>query len=51
MARQGTEASALERGRDAYAARAWVDAHDLLESADESEPLAPPDLALLATAA
>jgi ATP/maltotriose-dependent transcriptional regulator MalT len=51
MALQGKAASALERGRDAYAARAWVDAHALLRRADESEPLAPPDLALLATAA
>jgi DNA-binding CsgD family transcriptional regulator len=51
MARQGNAASALERGRDAYAARAWADAHALLRGADESAPLAPPDLALLATAA
>jgi len=51
MARQGKAASALERGRDAYASRAWVDAHALLQEADESEPLAPPDLDLLATAA
>src|SRR6266700_2446992 len=51
MARQGNAVSALERGRDAYAARAWADAHALLSRADESEPLAPPDLALLATAA
>jgi DNA-binding NarL/FixJ family response regulator len=51
MARQGKAASALERARDAYAARAWVDAHALLQQADESEPLAPSDLSLLATAA
>jgi ATP/maltotriose-dependent transcriptional regulator MalT len=50
MAPQGKVASALERGRDAYAARAWVDAHALLQRADESEPLTPPDLSLLATA-
>ncbi|HJQ75297.1 MAG TPA: LuxR C-terminal-related transcriptional regulator [Gaiellaceae bacterium] len=50
MAPQRT-ASALERGRAAYAARAWVDAHALLRSADESEQLGAPDLALLATAA
>ena len=50
MASQGKVASALERGRDAYAARAWVDAHALLQRADESEPLAPPDLTLLAIA-
>ncbi len=51
MARQGEVASALERGRNAYAARAWVDAHALLQQADGSEPLGPSDLALLATAA
>jgi ATP/maltotriose-dependent transcriptional regulator MalT len=51
MALQGKAASALERGRDAYRARAWVDAYALLGSADESEPLAPADLGLLATAA
>ena len=43
--------SALERGRDAYAVRAWAEAHALLRDADESEPLAPADLDLLATAA
>src|SRR5690242_13679063 len=51
MARQGTAASPLERGRDAYAARAWADAYALLGRADKSEPLAPADLELLATAA
>jgi ATP/maltotriose-dependent transcriptional regulator MalT len=51
MARQGNAASALERGRDAYAARAWADAHALLCTADESEPLGASDLGLLATAA
>jgi ATP/maltotriose-dependent transcriptional regulator MalT len=51
MARQGNAARALERGRDAYAARAWTDAHLLLRRADSAEPLAPADLALLATAA
>ncbi|HJQ49376.1 MAG TPA: LuxR C-terminal-related transcriptional regulator [Gaiellaceae bacterium] len=50
MALQGKAASALERGRHAYAARAWADAHAQLRRADEAEPLAPPDLALLATA-
>jgi ATP/maltotriose-dependent transcriptional regulator MalT len=47
---QGNVASELERGRDAYAARAWVEAHALLRQADESEPLGAPDLSLLATA-
>jgi ATP/maltotriose-dependent transcriptional regulator MalT len=51
MAPQGKSGSALERGRDAYAARAWVDAHALLQNADDEEPLEPPDLGLLATAA
>src|SRR6185437_4071139 len=50
MALQGKAARALERGRHAYAARAWADAHAQLRRADEAEPLAPPDLALLATA-
>src|SRR5437773_4046634 len=51
MARTGDAAGALERGRDAYAARAWGDAYALLQRADELEALAPPDLGLLATAA
>jgi ATP/maltotriose-dependent transcriptional regulator MalT len=51
MAPQGKSGSALERGRDAYASWAWSDAHALLRRADEAEPLAPPDLGLLATAA
>ena len=51
MARQGKAVSALVRGRDAYAARAWGDAHALLSRADESDPLVPADLELLATAA
>lgn len=51
MARQGKSAGALERGRDAYAARAWADAHELLQGADESDPLSASDLHLLATAA
>ena len=51
MARQGNATRALERGRDAYASRAWADAHAFLSAADDSEPLAPPDLELLATAA
>src|SRR5262249_26256182 len=51
MARQGKSAGALERGRDAYAGRGWAAAPPLLRQADEAEPLAPPDLGLLATAA
>jgi ATP/maltotriose-dependent transcriptional regulator MalT len=51
MAPQGKSASALERGRDAYRARAWSDAYALLRRADGAEALSPPDLGLLATAA
>ena len=51
MARTGEAGGALQRGRDAYAARAWGDAYALLRRADESESLAPQDLGLLATAA
>ncbi len=51
MARTGEAGGALQRGRDAYAARAWGDAYALLQRADELESLAPPDLGLLATAA
>jgi ATP/maltotriose-dependent transcriptional regulator MalT len=51
MARTREAAGALERGRDAYTARAWRDAYALLKRADEFEPLGPPDLGLLATAA
>jgi ATP/maltotriose-dependent transcriptional regulator MalT len=51
MARTREAAGALQQGRDAYAARAWADAYALLQRADESEALAPPDLGLLATAA
>ena len=51
MARAGEAGGALERARDAYAARAWGDAYALLQRADELESLAPADLGLLATAA
>jgi hypothetical protein len=40
----------LERGREAYAGRAWRDAHAHLSSADESAPLLAGDLELFATA-
>jgi ATP/maltotriose-dependent transcriptional regulator MalT len=50
MAQPGEAASALERGRDAYASRAWGDARALLQQADAADPLAPADLTLLATA-
>ena len=41
----------LERGRDAYANRAWLEAHDCLAHAHEQKPLDAPDLDLLATTA
>jgi DNA-binding CsgD family transcriptional regulator len=41
----------LERGRDAYANRVWLEAHDCLAHAHEQEPLDAPDLELLATTA
>ena len=40
-----------ERGREAYAAEAWQAAYDLLAAADQSDPLPPDELELLATAA
>jgi DNA-binding NarL/FixJ family response regulator len=51
MSGQANPAAALERGRSAYADRAWTNAYESLASADASEPLAPADLELLATAA
>jgi DNA-binding CsgD family transcriptional regulator len=41
----------LEQGREAYARRAWLEAHDLLTSAHERVALEGPDLELLATCA
>jgi DNA-binding NarL/FixJ family response regulator len=41
----------LERGRAAYARRAWAEAHESLACADTASPLAPDDVGLLATAA
>lgn len=43
-----TEATPLDRGRDAAASGAWQDAYDLLTQADARAPLLGPDLALLA---
>jgi len=43
--------AALERGRAAYARRAWREAHDALASADETIGLEPDDLELLARSA
>ena len=41
----------LERGREAYLARAWRDAYEFLSSADDATPLRADDLELLATSA
>lgn len=41
----------LERGREAYAGRAWAEAHDLLSRAHHDEPLEAQDLELLSTTA
>jgi len=43
--------SALQRGREAYERRAWVEAFESLTRADEEAPLALDDLHLLATSA
>jgi DNA-binding CsgD family transcriptional regulator len=45
----GNRVDELERGRDAYARRAWLDAHERLTSAHGQQPLDAPDLELLAT--
>ena len=44
-------AEELERGRDAYAKRAWLEAHDALAVVHEREGLAPEDLELLSICA
>lgn len=41
----------LERGREAYARRAWQEAYELLIRADAEEPLGPEDLERLSVAA
>jgi DNA-binding CsgD family transcriptional regulator len=41
----------LERGRESYARRAWMDAYKALSHADQAAPLAAEDLELLATSA
>jgi DNA-binding NarL/FixJ family response regulator len=46
-----TPGDALERGRESYAKLAWSTAFESLASADEREPLAAPDLELLAVSA
>ena len=42
---------ALERGRESYAARAWLDAYASLSEADRTVPLTAEDLESLATSA
>ena len=44
-------ADELERGREAYAARAWLQAYECLEQAHTQDPLDPPDLELLSIVA
>ncbi len=44
-------AGSLERGREAFAQRAWAEAHDQLSAADADESLATDDLERLAMAA
>ena len=44
-------AAELERGREAYAARAWLQAYECLEHAHAQDPLDPPDLELLSVVA
>ncbi len=41
----------LERGRESISAEAWLDAHQSLSAADQSDPLGAEDLELLATSA
>jgi DNA-binding CsgD family transcriptional regulator len=46
-----TATGELERGRAAYARRAWLDAYEALSAADQAAPLGAEDLELLATCA
>ena len=41
----------LERGRESYVKRAWMDAYESLSRADQAAPLGAEDLELLATSA
>lgn len=45
------DANELERGRESYAERAWLDAYTALSAADRAAPLATDDLELLASSA
>jgi hypothetical protein len=44
-------ADELERGRESYVRRAWMDAYESLSRADQAAPLGVEDLELLATSA
>ena len=44
-------ADELERGREFYVRREWVDAYESLSRADQASPLGAEDLELLATSA
>ena len=46
----GTATEALDRGRDAYARRAWLEAHEAFSRADDGGALEAEDLELLAMA-
>ena len=46
-----TVTAAVELGRESYAKRAWVDAHESLSDADRDSPLGADDLELLARSA
>jgi tetratricopeptide (TPR) repeat protein len=46
----GTAVGALDRGRDAYARRAWLEAHEAFSRADDDGALEAEDLELLAMA-
>ena len=46
-----TVTAAVERGRESYAKRAWVQAHESLSEADRAMPLGADDLELLARSA
>ena len=48
---QQVRGNELERGRESYARRAWMDAYTSLSRADEAAPLGAEDLELLATSA
>lgn len=52
MTKRAQKAStSLERGRDAYRKRAWLEAYEVFSRADEEEPLGGEDLEQLATTA